>query len=70
MNHLHPVLVERHLAIIREQNQASGASSFKTDELALWHANQQASSQAESIRTKLEKAPFWHSSQLVLKKSR
>jgi|UniRef100_A0A7C3HS30 hypothetical protein len=49
MNLLNPILAELFTAELRKQIQGAGATpSFKTDELALWHADRQASSSPQT----------------------
>jgi hypothetical protein len=60
MNLLEPILAELFTAELRKQIQAAGATpSFKTDELALWHADRQASSSPQTCPPRVLKiSPF------------
>lgn len=59
MNLIYPILAEVFIAELRQQAQATGATSFKTDELALWHADQKASGCLETVPPRVLKiGPF------------
>jgi hypothetical protein len=60
MNLLQPVLADVFTRELRQQAQAAGATpSFKTDELALWQADQRASGCPETHPPRLFKiGPF------------
>ncbi|MDX2007274.1 MAG: hypothetical protein SFU83_18695 [Meiothermus sp.] len=62
MNQIHPILAEVFTSELRQQTQAAGATSFKTDELALWQADQKASGCPEAVRPhvlKIGHFTFW-----------
>lgn len=50
MNLLEPILADAFTKELCEQAQAAGATSFKVDELALWHADREASGHLQARR--------------------
>lgn len=59
MNLLNPILADLFVAELRQQIQDSGPQPrFKVDELALWHADQKASSNPACPPRILKIGPF------------
>ncbi|MCL6526160.1 MAG: hypothetical protein K6T57_04680 [Thermaceae bacterium] len=59
MNPLNPILADLFVAELRQQIQDSGLQPrFKVDELALWHAEQKASSRQTRSPRLLKIGPF------------
>ncbi len=59
MNLLNPILADLFVAELRQQIQDSGPQPrFKVDELALWHADQKASSNQTRSPRLLKIGPF------------